>query len=340
MNDQTAKLDPLIENDANPPSLLDDQGKVGWTPDIRKALASSESFWQERLARLQPLPLPFEQGESGLEPKWAISAWCPPLLGKNKPKQPLTVLLSMLAIYLARLTEQAQFQIGWRVSETNDKPETPADLSPIVPMEIAVDLGQPFPSVCHAIEAEYARLKQHHTFVRDLIVQHPTLRNLPALRAAHPWQVAVSVLSDEASSQLASDMQASGALLTLQIKGDGAFRWIYDAHRMNAHRVQRISEHLRALCDSASNNVETPVCKLNLLPPAERETLIHTWNATTAPYPAHQCLHQVFEEQVRRTPDAIALVYEDQALSYAKLNVQANRLAHQLIELGVQPDTR
>ncbi|MCG1042707.1 non-ribosomal peptide synthase/polyketide synthase [Mycetohabitans sp. B8] len=340
MNDQTAKLDPFIESDANHPSLLNDQGNTERTPDIRKALASSESFWQQRLARLQPLPLPFEQGESALEPQWAISAWRPPLLEKSEPKQSLTVLLSVLAIYLARLTEQAQYQIGWRVSEMNDKPEMLADLSPVVPMEIAVDLDQPFAPVCHAIEAEYARLEQHHTFLRDLVVRHPTLRSLSALRAAYPWQVAVSVLSDEASSQLAPATQASGALLTLQVKSDGAFRWVYDTHRMDARRVQCISEHLQALCDAASNNVETPVCKLNLLPPAERETLINTWNATAAPYPAHQCLHQVFEEQVRRTPDAIALVYEDQALSYTKLNAQANRLAHRLIELGVQPDTR
>ncbi|CBW75576.1 Non-ribosomal peptide synthetase modules [Mycetohabitans rhizoxinica HKI 454] len=340
MNDQTAKLDSLIENDANHPSLLDDQGNTGGAPDIRKALASSESFWQERLARLQPLPLPFEQGERALEPKWAISAWRPPLLGKSEPKRSLTVLLSVLAIYLARLTEQAQFQIGWRVSETNDKPETLADLSPVVPMEIAVDVNQPFASVCHAIEAEYARLEQHHTFVRDLVVRHPALRSLPALHAARPWQVAVSVLSDEAPSQLACDTQASGALLTLQVKGDGAFRWIYDTHRMDARRVQCISEHLQALCDAASNNAETPVCKLNLLPPAERETLLNTWNATATPYPAHQCIHQVFEEQVKRTPDAIALVDEDQALTYAKLNARANRLAHRLIELRVQPDTR
>ncbi|MEJ2767903.1 non-ribosomal peptide synthase/polyketide synthase [Mycetohabitans sp. B46] len=340
MNDQTAKLDHLIENDANHPSLLDGQGNNGGAPDIRKALASSESFWQERLARLQPLSLPFEKGENGFEPKWAISAWCSPLLEKSEPKRPLTVLLSVLAIYLARLTEQAQFQIGWRVSETNDRPETLADLSPVVPMEISVDLDQPFASVCHAIEAEYARLEQHPTFFRDLVVRHPTLRNLPVLRAARPWQVAVSVLSDEAPLQLAFDTQASGALLTLQVKGDGAFRWVYDAHRMDARRVQCISEHLKALCDAASDNVEMPVCKLNLLSPAERDTLLDTWNATTTPYPAHQCIHQVFEEQVKRTPDAIALVNGDQALTYTKLNAQANRLAHRLIELGVQPDTR
>ncbi|KAK9674918.1 hypothetical protein K7432_016790 [Basidiobolus ranarum] len=62
------------------------------------------------------------------------------------------------------------------------------------------------------------------------------------------------------------------------------------------------------------------------------------WNDTDMPYPEHKCIHQLFEEKVVRTPEAIAVVYEDQILSYAELNAHANRLAHQLIELGVRPD--
>jgi amino acid adenylation domain-containing protein/non-ribosomal peptide synthase protein (TIGR01720 family) len=61
---------------------------------------------------------------------------------------------------------------------------------------------------------------------------------------------------------------------------------------------------------------------------------------TECDYPAQECIHQLFETQVKRTPDAIALVYGDQVLSYAELNAQANRLAHQLIKRGVKPDAR
>ncbi|WP_460021950.1 AMP-binding protein, partial [Methylobacterium phyllosphaerae] len=73
---------------------------------------------------------------------------------------------------------------------------------------------------------------------------------------------------------------------------------------------------------------------------AERELLLETWNRTEAAYPSELCVHQLFEEQVRRSPDATALVQDEVSLSYGELNRRANRLAHHLIGLGVRPDER
>ncbi|WP_338861220.1 amino acid adenylation domain-containing protein [Mycetohabitans rhizoxinica] len=309
---------------------------------IHEALAPHELFWQQRLARRQPLPLPFEQRERDAEPDWVASAWCPPLRARDEASEPVMALLAVFAIYLARLTEQTQFQIGWRVNDAAAPLQTLACLAPVVPMDVTVELGQPFAKILAAIKAEHAQLEQHHTFVRDLIARYPTLRDLPELRATRPWPVAVSVLPEETHSDLASHCEAAGALLTLQIDARGAFRWVYDAKRLGADQIQRISEHLRELghASLSVDDAEIPAGRLNLLPSAERELLLHTWNATQRDYPSHSCIHQLFEAQVERTPDATALVYEDQTLSYAQLNAQANRLAHQLIKLGVKPETR
>ncbi|OAQ22232.1 acetyl-CoA synthetase-like protein, partial [Linnemannia elongata AG-77] len=80
-----------------------------------------------------------------------------------------------------------------------------------------------------------------------------------------------------------------------------------------------------------------PISSIDLLDAKERRQLLVEWNATERDYPAHQCIHQLFEEQAERTPEATALVYENQVLSYAELNARANHLAHQLMELSVQP---
>ncbi|MCG1019691.1 amino acid adenylation domain-containing protein, partial [Mycetohabitans sp. B4] len=97
---------------------------------------------------------------------------------------------------------------------------------------------------------------------------------------------------------------------------------------------------LESLAEALETTPEWPVEQLEVLPKEERTLLFETWNATQQDYPAHQCIHQLFEAQVERTPQAPALVVEERTLSYAQLNAQANRLAHQLIELGVKPDAR
>ncbi|MDL2411032.1 AMP-binding protein, partial [Rhizobium calliandrae] len=70
----------------------------------------------------------------------------------------------------------------------------------------------------------------------------------------------------------------------------------------------------------------------------ERRYLLEELNRTQAPYPSDQCIHELFEQQVQKASDAVAVVYEDEHLSYGELNAQANRLAHHLIALGVKPD--
>jgi amino acid adenylation domain-containing protein len=79
---------------------------------------------------------------------------------------------------------------------------------------------------------------------------------------------------------------------------------------------------------------------LEVLPQGERSQLLYEWNATEREYPRDTCVHELFEEQVRKIPDATAVMYEERQLSYGELNGRANRLAHYLQSLGVQPDDR
>ena len=81
-----------------------------------------------------------------------------------------------------------------------------------------------------------------------------------------------------------------------------------------------------------------PISSLPLLTAPERDQLLVAWNATETPYPQDRCLHQLFEEQAERTPEAIALVFGAQSLTYRELNARANRLAHLLRQQGVGPE--
>ncbi|HEY6350678.1 MAG TPA: amino acid adenylation domain-containing protein, partial [Candidatus Angelobacter sp.] len=77
-----------------------------------------------------------------------------------------------------------------------------------------------------------------------------------------------------------------------------------------------------------------------LLGEEEQRQILYEWNQTQREYPKEKCVHELFEEQVKRTPEAIAVVMEGASLSYGELNRQANRLAHHLREIGVKADTR
>ncbi len=81
-----------------------------------------------------------------------------------------------------------------------------------------------------------------------------------------------------------------------------------------------------------------PQCLIASSPPLEYEQLLVTWNATQVDYPHDKCIHHLFEEQVERTPDACAVVFAQQRLSYRELNSRANQLAHYLQGSGVGPD--
>ncbi|AZC38062.1 non-ribosomal peptide synthetase [Pseudomonas chlororaphis] len=107
---------------------------------------------------------------------------------------------------------------------------------------------------------------------------------------------------------------------------------------------QRLLDTLQTVLDGLVQALEqspqTALRQLPVLPPAQLHQLLVEFNATEVDYPREQTLHGLFEAQVRRTPDAVALQAGEQQLTYAQLNQRANQLAHHLRDLGVQPDTR
>ena len=98
--------------------------------------------------------------------------------------------------------------------------------------------------------------------------------------------------------------------------------------------------YLLAILRAMAADADQPVDTIDMLGAAERSLLLDTWNDTAAPFDAHRCTHELFEHRVRATPDAVALVFEEQSLTYAELNARANQLAHRLIASGVRPDAR
>ena len=102
--------------------------------------------------------------------------------------------------------------------------------------------------------------------------------------------------------------------------------------------VEAIGRRLIRLLEAAVADAGQPLGSLPILEAAERDTILRTWNDTTQPVPS-ATLPALFAAQAVRTPDAVAVVFEDRTLTYAALDAHANRLAHHLQSLGVGPET-
>ncbi|AFW94293.1 modular nonribosomal peptide synthetase [Anabaena sp. 90] len=115
----------------------------------------------------------------------------------------------------------------------------------------------------------------------------------------------------------------------------GAFE--YNANLFNADTIARMVESFHTLVEAVVANPQERIRTLPLLTASQEHQLLVEWHHPQTDYP-QKSIHQLFEEQVEKTPDAVALVFEDQQLTYQQLNSQANKLAHYLQFLGVEPE--
>ncbi|NCS00741.1 MAG: amino acid adenylation domain-containing protein [Microcystis aeruginosa G13-11] len=127
--------------------------------------------------------------------------------------------------------------------------------------------------------------------------------------------------------------------LFIQVKEAGlTAHWEYNTDLFNSETIERMNGHFLALLEGIIANPSERISQLPLLTKSEQQQLLIDWNNTEVDYPVDKCIHQLFEEQVERTPDTVAVIFEEQELTYNELNCRANQLAHYLQSLGVKPD--
>jgi natural product biosynthesis luciferase-like monooxygenase protein len=132
--------------------------------------------------------------------------------------------------------------------------------------------------------------------------------------------------------------------LTLRaaVAGDGEIRGLieYNTDLFDAATIARMSYHLQMLLEGIVRTPELPISELPMMPKTELDQILFDWNLTATIYPEGKCLHHQCEEQVYRTPDAVAVSFGEEQVTYAELNARANQLAHHLIKRGIGPETR
>jgi amino acid adenylation domain-containing protein len=138
------------------------------------------------------------------------------------------------------------------------------------------------------------------------------------------------------------DSEAAHFDLTLQIADTEhglTAALVYNTDLFEAATISRMLGHFRTLLDGIVANPERRLSDLPLLTETERQKLLVEWTGTKTDHPRDLCIHRLFEAQVERTPDAIAVVFDDEQMTYGELNRRSNQLAHHLRALGVGPET-
>ena len=115
---------------------------------------------------------------------------------------------------------------------------------------------------------------------------------------------------------------------------------MFDAARFDRAFAERIPDQLAALLEAFAADPERPLASVSPLAPEERRRVLEEWNDTARDFPRGECVHGLFAAQAARTPDATAVAFGDDTLTYAELDAGANRLANRLRRLGVGPETR
>ncbi len=119
---------------------------------------------------------------------------------------------------------------------------------------------------------------------------------------------------------------------------NGSFE--YNTDLFDASTIGRLASHFQTLLNSIVSNPEEHISELEMLDEAERQQLLVEWNDTAREYADEWCVKELFEQQAERTPEALALSFAAEQLSYAELNGRANQLAHYLRSIGVGPEVR
>ena len=327
-----------------------------------EVLARRGAYWKEALSGAPALlelpwdrPRPAEQDHAGAVVPIRLDARLTEALKALSHRHGTTLYMTLLAGWaalLSRLSGQKDVVIGSPVANRGR-----AEIDGLIgffvnTLALRVDLSGP-PSVSELlarVKAQTVAAQEHQDLpfeqVVELLQPSRSLSHAPLFQAVLVWQnlpagrldlgelrlEAVEVPRVSAQFDLTLSLAETGGTISGGLE--------YATALFDRGTIERWVGYLVRLLDGMVTDEHAAVDRLPLQDDAERHRVVVEWNATAAAYPQDVCVHELFEAQAERTPDAVAVVHEDRRLSYAELNTQANRLAHHLRKLGVKPDDR
>ena len=318
------------------------------------------SYWKQKLAGApSTLDLPIDRPrlrEQSFDGASLAFSFGNPLfeqlrnLGKSRGATLFTILLAAFNVLLSRYSGQDDVVVGTVVPVRGD----PKLKNLVGPIENVVALrtdlsGEPtFSELLTRVRAVTEEAFSHQNVPFEVLLERlPLERDLsrnPVFQVAFNRKVASWAVAGTSLhwAPLQFDTGTEGLDLTVDVVEHderAEARFSYSTELFENATIARMIGHFRTLLESAVENPEQAVSGLPLLTAAERHQLVVERNDSAVKYTPGKCIHELVEAQVRRTPEAVAVVCENQSLTYGELNQRANKLAHDLRKRGVGPET-
>ena len=317
------------------------------------------NYWQKQLEDLPPaLNLPFKQQldlktlAGDQEPIRLSQELTSALKSLSQQAQVtlFTLLLTALKILLYRYTGQTDVIVGTPTS-WRQQPETQGLIGVftnnlVLRTKLSGDIS--FRTLLRQVQDTALQAQEHSNFpYLELATQ---LQNSRTDKGNSLFQVMLDLQGQSLPVRevvgltwelLEINPKTAKVALALHLEEDrGELKGFfgYSTGLFDRDTIIRAVGHLETLLKGIIANPDQVISKLPLLTTSEQQQILFEWNQTKREYPQDKCIHQLFEEQVEKTPNAVAVVFEDQQLTYQQLNEQANQLAHYLQEIGVKPE--
>ncbi|MEL6461118.1 MAG: amino acid adenylation domain-containing protein [Cyanobacteria bacterium J06621_15] len=321
-------------------------------------LSAAEKFWKTKLEGFTtPNILQVKQSSSNsTKPNWTQQEIALPAtitnqlknLAKNHQFTLNTLIQGAFAILLSRYCNQDDIVFG---ATSSGRPATLTGSESMVglfintlPVRVQVDpqaslitwLQELQNQQVESLQYEYSPLLEIQNWSE--IPRGATL--FEHILVFENYPVDASLLQSQAGLKIekVNSLEWTSFPLTILVSAANElnFKIKYDSNRFNNDTVENLLIHFHNLLENIANNPDYSLIKLPLLTDKEQQ-LLTEWNSTQAEYPK-QCIHELFAEQVERTPDKTAVIFEDEKLTYQELNIKANQVAHYLQSIGVKPE--
>lgn len=310
---------------------------------LNGTICRHEAFWVNRLIKWEPFELPY----ANRSPTPAVPAQCATapmpvpaefnalVATHDDVANRSDILAAAFAAFLARISGNYAFDLGFSYPALQQEVfGFERFVATHVPLRVEFAPSATLRAVLDTLQAQLIQVKSHETYARDTILRYPELSSIRAHGGQSPWSVVVELVEGFADHTLLPGRE----LAVLFLEDGRESRLVYDTAVLEKEDIVNMQRRFVTFLRYVIADSNRSVADIPVLTEIEYHKLTIEWNDTRVDYPQHLCLHQLFEAQAERTPNAVAVSFEGEDLTYGALNRRANQLAHHLQRLGVGPE--